>query len=94
MRPLIGNCLSGVGMIGYWIAGLLGFIISLGIVHQVVGFWGVVIAFLLAPITFAVAPWYALIAWGNPFPLILNYGGLLFCALLQYIGGKISGSAT
>ena len=87
----IGKFLSVVGMVGYWIVGLLGFVISLAIVHQVVGFWGFVIAFAIFPVTFVAAPWYALIAWGNPFPLILNYGGLLLCGLLNYLGEKLSG---
>ena len=91
MRSAIGKSLRGIGKVGFYIVGLLGFIISLSIVQEAAGFWGFVAAFVLAPVTFAAAPWYALVAWGNPFPLVLNYVGILFCFLLQYLGDKIAG---
>ena len=39
-------------------------------------FFAFVLAVFFFPITIFVAPWYALIAWGNPIPLAIGYGGI------------------
>jgi len=73
----------------YIVAGLWGFIICLGIVADALGFVGTVIAFVLFPVTFAAAPWYAALAYGNWFPLILVYGGGIGASVLYGIGAAI-----
>ena len=88
---VIGNLISGLGMICYVVFGIWGFFLSLAIVHQSVGFWGFVIAFLALPITFVAAPWYALFHYGTWFPLMVNYGGLVLAGILSAIGGALSG---
>ncbi len=55
----------------YFVAGLWGFIVSLGIVVDHLGFIGGVIAFFLAPVTLALAPWYEALANSNWFPVML-----------------------
>jgi hypothetical protein len=71
------------------VCGLWGFVLCLKIVTDHLGFIGGVIAFALAPVAFAFAPWYAGIADGNWFPLLLNYGGSISAGILYAIGGAI-----
>jgi hypothetical protein len=90
MRNSLGSILKVLGYIIFAIFGLWSFIIDLTIVYQAAGFWGFVIAFVLFPITFAVAPWYALIIQGNWFPLVIGYGGGIVAVILFYIGSAIA----
>src|SRR5659263_695286 len=90
MRNILAGIFKVLGVIVFAIFGLLGFIIELGILNQVIGYWGSVIAFVLFPITFTVAPWYALIARGNWSPLVIVCGGGILAAILFYIGSAIA----
>ena len=90
MRSAIGKSIRFLGKALYWICGLIGIVISLSIIETAAGFWGFVVAFMLAPVTFIAAPWYALVHSGNPFPLVFNYGGFILSLLLQWLGEKIS----
>lgn len=79
-----------MGGIIFAIFGLWSLIIELAIVNQVVGFWCVVVGFMLLPLIFAVAPWYTLVAWGNWFPLLIVYGGEILAAVLFGVGSTIA----
>ena len=83
---VIGNVFMVLGGLIGAIIGLWGFIITLMIVNYAAGFWGVFIGFMFFPVTFTVAPLYALVQWGTWFPLILNYGGGITAALLLGLG--------
>lgn len=87
----IGNISKVSGYAVFAIAGIWGFIICITIISRAVGFWGLVAAFFLAPVTFTVAPFYAGLAWGNWSPLILNYGGAVVAIVLVWIGDKLNG---
>jgi hypothetical protein len=52
---------------------LASFVLSVVIVWAVLGPVGVLVALCLFPLFLALAPWYALLAWGNPIPLVLGY---------------------
>jgi len=91
MRNFFGGIFKIMGGITFAILGLWGLIIELSIVNQAAGFWGVVIGFFILPITFVAAPWYALVAWGNWFPLLIVYGGGIAAAVLFGIGSLIAG---
>lgn len=73
----------------YFVAGLWGFLICLGIVIDNLGFIGGAIAFFVAPFTLAFAPWYEAIANSNWFPLMLVYGGGIGASILYAIGSVI-----
>jgi hypothetical protein len=88
-RRAIGKTVRFIGNACFYLVGLLGFVGSLAIVLSVAGFWGLVFGFTLAPLTFMAAPWYALVAWGNPTMLVFNYGGIIFSFFLQWLGEKI-----
>ena len=73
----------------YVVGGIWGLIICLGIVSSKFGVVGAVIAFFLLPITVYLAPWYAGIAQGNWFPVILVYGTGIGAMILHAIGSAI-----
>ena len=91
MRGSIGGAFKILAYIFFLLFGIWAFFLELGIVNTVAGFWGIVIAFALAPVTFAAAPWYAVIAWGVWTPLIIGYGGWIAGGILFWIGSTISG---
>ena len=92
VRRRVGQILTISGAICYWVFGLLGVIVSLGIVSQVTGFWGFVLAFVFFPVTFVAAPWYALFHWGTWTPVLITYGGILLSWALRFIGGMLDPS--
>ena len=89
VRQRVGRIASSLGVVCYFVFGIVGFIVSLSIVSQVTGFWGFVIALALAPVTFAAAPWYALVHWGNWIPLLINYGGIISAWVFGQIGERL-----
>ena len=72
------------------IAGLWGFLLSLGLISDAAGLWGVAVGIALAPITVVATPLYALLASGDWAPLALNYGGGVASALLSYLGAALA----
>lgn len=91
MRKAIGGVFSGLGCIVYGLFGIAALFVNLAIVIEAAGFWGAVIGFVIFPVTLVVAPWYALIAWGNPLPLAVTYGGFVVLLVLNGIAALISG---
>ena len=90
MRTAIAWGLTGAGIIAGGVFGLWGFILDLAVVRHVAGLWGVVGGVVLFPLTYVVVPWYAAIAWGNWFPLLIGYGGVLAGGILLWIAFRIS----
>jgi hypothetical protein len=86
------SALSRLAAVGVLVVGgLWGFLLSLGIIAEAAGLWGVFVALLVAPITIAATPLYAGFAWGEWVPMVLNYGGALASALLLYLGAALGG---
>lgn len=75
----------------YFVVGLWGFFICVGIVVDNLGFIGGAVAFLVAPVTLVFAPWYEALASTNWFPVILVYGGGVGASILYAIGYAIDG---
>lgn len=71
----LGVGVKWLGYAAFAVTGIWSFILELQIIFMASGFGGLVLALFLGPITFALAPFYAGIAWGYWFPLILGYGG-------------------
>lgn len=65
---------------------LYGFFLSIKIVYHGLGIWGVVGGFLLAPIMFGIAPFYAYFALNDSYPLLIIYGGGLGSCILIVVG--------
>lgn len=84
-----GKVVNGVGALLFVVTGIWGLVLSLDIITDVIGFWGMVAAIILAPITFFAVPLYAGIAMGIWFPVLLNYGGCLVAILLMALGSRL-----
>ena len=88
---------GGVVAIGYilcFAAGIGGLFVCLAIIVKAAGFWGLVAAFILGPVTLTVAPWYAGFVWHNWTPLIIVYGGILPVASMIGIGNWLGSRNT
>ena len=84
-----GKVLNGVGALLFVVTGIWGLVLSLDIITDVIGFWGMIAAIILAPITFFAVPLYAGIALGIWFPVLLNYGGCLLAILMMAVGSRL-----
>ncbi len=91
LRSVIGGVFTVMGWITTAVFGIWGLIVCLSIVNRAAGFWGVVVGFVLLPVTFAAAPWYAVVASGDRFPVLLCYGGGIASAVFFGVGRGISG---
>lgn len=86
----LGLGITGVSKVyGAGIA-ILTFIIELGILSDVAGFWGLVVGVSIAPVTFAVAPLYAGFRQSNWMPAFLCYGGMVTMYLNVAFGALVS----
>ena len=77
------------GLICLCISVIYGFFLSIKVVYAVLGVWGVVGGFILAPLVFGVAPWYALVLMHNSFPLIIVYGATVCGTAIMGIGAVL-----
>lgn len=87
MKKAIQSIFLVLAWIGVVVFGIWDLRISYAIVREVAGSIIAYISFLVAPITFALAPWYALIAWGDWHPLVIIYGGGILITLLFLASG-------
>ena len=87
---ILGNLMKVVGWIVLSVSGLWGFFLCLAIISKAAGFFGIVVALFIGPVTFVAAPLYAGFAWGNWFPFVLNYGGVIVAVILISIGEAMS----
>ena len=90
-KHIVGKIVKTVGYVAWVICGLWGFVLDLAVVNYVAGFWGVVLGFSIAPVTFTAAPWYALVAWGTWYPLLICYEGTIVSGAIVWMGSTISG---
>lgn len=87
VKHILSGIFCALGYLGYiFIFGLYGLYVSMTIVHYVAGFWGVVIGFTILPATFFAAPFYALIAWGEWYPILVICGSFAVSYVLFAIG--------
>lgn len=85
----LGKLIKALGWTVFAVTGVWGFFLCLAIISKAAGFWGIVAALFLGPVTFVAAPLYAGFAWGNWFPLLLNYGGGIAAMMLVAIGSAL-----
>ena len=88
---LIGKAIFILAIMIYLLAGLIGLIITFGIVKQALGIVGAIIAIFLFPITLAFAPWYAGLVLDNWQPLLIIYGGGIVASAALALANWISG---
>jgi len=70
--------------------GLMTFAMELSIVNEAAGFWGFVVACVIAPVTFALAPLYAGVAHQDWLPAVFAYGGMVSLYLGIAFGSLVS----
>ena len=87
----LGNLFKVAGFGLFAVCGIWGFFLCLAIISKATGFWGLLGALILGPVTFFAAPLYSGFAWGDWFPLLLNYGGGIGAMLLIGIGSALGG---
>jgi hypothetical protein len=85
----LGKAVNGAGALLFVVTGIWGLVLSLDIITDVIGFWGMIAAIILAPVTFFAVPLYAGLAQGIWFPVVLNYGGCLLAVLLMAVGSRL-----
>ena len=83
------SCLYAIAG-GVWVIYVL--VLQLEIVVDATGWgiWAVILGILFFPITFTVAPIYALIALDDAYPLIVTYGGAGAFIILGVVGAAIA----
>lgn len=87
----MGNIFKIPAMIIYFIGGIWGLFICIGIVHDKLGFIGAVVSLFLLPFTLYLAPWYVAFADGNWHPVMVIYGTTVVAFVLAFIGTMIDG---
>jgi len=79
---IVGVILFFAWLIASWIVDLLA-------VYLTFGGLAVLLGIVLAPIVFVIAPWYAGLAHGFWWPLIVEYGGLVVLGLVFGLAEKL-----
>ena len=92
-RRVAGGTLGGVFGVLYCLLGIVSLVVNLMVVNDALGwgFLGIVLALLIFPVTILAAPFYALIAWGNPVPLVLTFGGFAIVLVGGWIASMVQG---
>lgn len=73
-------------MIIFAVTGPWAVYLELNILFYIAGFWGLVVGFIVLPLTFIAVPWYAGIEMGDWFPLLLTFGGGISALIFLVIG--------
>ena len=88
----MGNIFKVPAMIIYFIGGLWGLFLCLGIIYDKLGLIATILSFFVLPFTLYLAPWYVAIADGNWHPVMVIYGATVVAFLLAFIGSLIDGN--
>ena len=91
IRKIVGSLFMVLAGLSYIGLGIWGFLLSVQILNYVGGFTLVVIGFIFLPVTYTVAPWYAVVEFNTFFPLIISYGGLILGYLFGLLGVFVKG---
>ena len=91
IATFFGSILSIVIPILIFGGGIISLIICVGIVKEVFGSVVSFLGLIIFPVLLTVAPWYALVAWGNWFPLVVVYGVGITITILFHISKRLTG---
>jgi len=73
-------------MLIYFLGGIWGFFICVGIIYDKLGFIGAFISLFLLPITLYISPWYVAFVDGNWHPVIVIFGSAALAFSLGLVG--------
>lgn len=95
--PLVIRCnarngLKVIGIVSFGLLAAWSLVLCVGILSRVAGATGVGVGLAVFPLTFACAPWYALVAQGDPTLLVIEYAGMPAVFVLYGIA-HLDGSA-
>ena len=76
VRCSVRNSLKVIGIASFGLLAVWSLVLCIGILSRVAGATGVGVGLAVFPLTFAGAPWYALLAQGDPTLLLIEYAGL------------------
>lgn len=79
------------GYIIYFLGGLWGLFICLGIVNAKLGMIGLIVGLFLFPVVLYLAPWYVGVVDGNWMPAMVVYGSSITAMILIGVGSLIDG---
>ena len=88
-RSLAAGTLGIVGGILLFAWLVASFVLYLLAIYLTFGGLAVLLGIVLAPIVFVIAPWYAGLAHGFWWPLIVEYGGLVVLGLVFGLAEKL-----
>jgi hypothetical protein len=72
----VRHSLKVIGIASFGLLAAWSLVLCIGILRGVAGAAGVGVGLAVFPLTFAGAPWYALLAQGDPTLLLIEYAGL------------------
>lgn len=75
-----------MGYIVFGITSIWAFILSSQVLNLIGGFWLLFAGVIFFPITYLLAPWYAVYKWGQFGLVIIGYVGPMIAGLLVKIG--------
>ncbi len=93
MRNFVAYVFMGSGVLVMFVGGFWGLILSLRVLVEVGGFWLALAGFILFPVLFAFAPFYAGVALNDWTLLKVSYGTMAIVAVSFMIGAKVMGKA-
>lgn len=88
-RAFAAGTLGIVGVILFFAWLIASWIVDLLAGYLTFGGLGVLLGIVLAPIVFVIDPWYAGLAHGFWWPLIVEYGGLIVLGLVFGLAEKL-----
>ena len=83
----VRSSIALIGLIITWLAGAAGFVWGLIIIYEALGGLGVIVGFILFPITITVAPLLAAIFWGAWAPFLVLLGAGITGRVMMTAGG-------
>ena len=89
VRRITGSPLKIIATIVYFGTGLVGLFLCLTVLHDMIGFLGIVLGLMFFPVMIYAIPWYMIIHFGDPSLLI--YGGVVAAGIIYFLGSLISG---
>ena len=89
MRNMIGGGLVGLGYVSGLVFGLWALILDAGILLTAGGVLFLVAGIFVFPVTIAITPLYAVIAWGDWHPLRVTVAGTLMSFIFMGVGSAI-----
>jgi len=91
IRRILGYVFSVIAWLIYIVGGIYTLIICIAIARAVFGQVVAYLSLLVFPVLLMIAPWYAFLAWGNYYPLLIVYGIWITATILIVVSKWLLG---